>query len=883
MIPILYERSEVDFTTNGVGRLKDCIKCTVTEERNGTYECVFKYPITGIHYADIKEGMIVACTHDNTGDIQPFDIYRRTVPIDGIVTFYAHHISYRLLNVILQPFTADGIVAALAAFKSNSVNENPFGFWTDKTTQGTYTIRQPSSLREMLGGTQGSILDVYGTGDYEFDRFNVRLWADRGNDNGVTIRYGKNLVDLETDYDTSGTYNAVAPYWVNDESGALVMLPEVMVLSPSALNTNHEYWTDEDLNFIIDENGNRFEFDYATIKAVPLDLSSDFDSEPTEEQLREKAIAKMESGRHWLPTSNVKVDFAALWQTPEYADVAPLQSVSLCDTVRVVFADADVDVKEKVIKTTYNVLTNTYDEIELGNPKTSLADVITNQVETQLEKDFPTKGFLAESLNAATKLITGGLGGHVVFNMNANGEPQEILIMDTDSIETAVNVIRLNKNGIGFSNNGYEGPFTSAWTIDNVLDMSQINVTNLSANDIKAGTIRSEDGGNTWNLETGTFQTKSGTSITRIDGGRISFLLDNDGSEGQTASIRPIAWGNDFETGRGVMFATQSGAVYMALAHQSGNGYAADLIINNGLNPDGNTERVQLLGSTLFQGDSRVTGALSVDSNCVFDGTLTVRSYCYFNRQIHIYTGLELVTGGDGKQNAYVNVQTAGLGFGEGTLLLKTYNKDGLVYVGHLIGFADTIYNRATAYNIKMYVDGNVMSEGDIMPYNDGISKCGNVNKRWYQVWSTSFNFVSTVYINYNATNDYIYSSRSIHQASDENLKIIRPYTDNYDAFLDDLEPIIYKWKARPDSLDHVGLGARKTAEILKKHDLSGSGFVGVNVDEDGKETYSIDYQELSVMLLHAYQKQKAEVEELKKETAELKAQMQRILEKLEG
>ena len=94
MIPILYDSAETQFTSNGLGRLKDTISCIVTEERNGIYEVEFDYPISGDKYELIKEGRIVAVTHDETGDVQPFILYKRTATIDGKVKFNAHHLSY---------------------------------------------------------------------------------------------------------------------------------------------------------------------------------------------------------------------------------------------------------------------------------------------------------------------------------------------------------------------------------------------------------------------------------------------------------------------------------------------------------------------------------------------------------------------------------------------------------------------------------------------------------------------------------------------------------------------------------------------------------------------------------------------------------------------
>ena len=101
MIPILYDHAEKDFTSQGLCRLADAVDCVVTEERNGIYECELKYPIDGLYFEEIFEGRLIGATHDDNGDIQPFEIYKHSAPIDGVVTFYAHHLSYRLRNHIL--------------------------------------------------------------------------------------------------------------------------------------------------------------------------------------------------------------------------------------------------------------------------------------------------------------------------------------------------------------------------------------------------------------------------------------------------------------------------------------------------------------------------------------------------------------------------------------------------------------------------------------------------------------------------------------------------------------------------------------------------------------------------------------------------------------
>lgn len=360
MIPILYEKTETAFTSNGLGRLADCTRCEVTEERNGIYECEFDYPISGDKYEDIQEGRIIAVTHDDNGDIQPFDIYHRTAPINGIVTFFAHHISYRQNGIVVKPHvTTSNIADAIASLKTYSVGTNPFTYWTNRTTTGVYDVSKPSSLKALLGGEENSLLDVFGPGEYEFDKFTTKLWIERGSDTDVEIRYGKNLVDIEHDIDYTDSYNGVVPYWfgtVTDgetEQDVLVTLPEYAIYRSGTTYDGRD-------------------------TVYPLDLSDQFEEPPTVADLRTLAASKLSEADTLLPIENIKVSFVQLWQTEEYKDIAPLQAVNLCDTVNVIFPELGVNkTRVKVIKTVYNTLLDRYDEMELGDSLASYAAIVT--------------------------------------------------------------------------------------------------------------------------------------------------------------------------------------------------------------------------------------------------------------------------------------------------------------------------------------------------------------------------------------------------------------------------------------------------------------------------------------------------------------------------
>lgn len=500
MIPILYEATETAFTSNGVCRLPDCGMCQVTEERNGVYECTFTYPTSGAHYGDIKEGRIIFCTHDETGRAQPFDIYARSEPIDGVVTFYAHHISYRLGRVILQPMTATSCAVALNAITSHTYNSCPFTFWTDKTNAGSFATHAPKPVKEVLGGSQGSILDVFGKGEYEWDRFDVKLYLNRGQTTDVTIRYGVNMTGYSRDLNYSSAYNACVPYWLDSETNELI--------TPGVVYAEG--------------------YDASSAEPVVMDLSGEFENAPTQQQLIDEAEARMNSNQSWLPSDNITVSFVPLWQTEEYTSVAPLQRVRLCDKVNVLYGPGAVEIKGvQVIRTVYNVLLDRYDSMELGTARATFEALLKADITEAVFENVPTKSFLEEAIDYATEMITGNTGGYVVLHKDATtGEPYELLILDNPDLNEAEHIWRWNSGGLGHTKWGYDGPYDDvAITMDGKINASAIAVGVLNAALIKAGVLSDVNGNNSWDLTSGVMNIKTGS----INIGSGNFVVTNGG------------------------------------------------------------------------------------------------------------------------------------------------------------------------------------------------------------------------------------------------------------------------------------------------------------------------------------------------------------------
>lgn len=465
MKPILYKPTETKFINNGIGILSDAAFCEVTEERNGVFELVLDYPINGIHFDEIKHRSIIFAKPNPTAKPQPFRVYNISKPLNGMVTINAAHISYDLTGIVVEPFEAGSAAAALQALKNNSVTDNPFEFWTDKSTTATMRTAVPASVRALLGGVQGSVLDTYG-GEYEWDGYTVKLYNKRGENRGVSIRYGKNLIDIKQEENCANVYTAVMPFWADTE-GNYIALDEK----------------------IIEVEGT---FDF--VKVMPLDLSGEFENQPTKEELKTRARSYIKNNKIGVPKITLSLSFVQLEQTEEYKNKALLERVNLCDDVNVVFEKLGISATAKVVKTVFDVLLNRYKTVELGDAQSNLADTLIKQDQAIKEAPKKAMSMVAQAAENATQLITGNRGGYVVIHSSTgSSQPDEILIMDKPTIEEAVKVWRWNNSGLGYSETGYSGTYTSAWTIDGVFNADFITAGTLSANLIKSGLLQNFD------------------------------------------------------------------------------------------------------------------------------------------------------------------------------------------------------------------------------------------------------------------------------------------------------------------------------------------------------------------------------------------------------
>lgn len=494
----LFESTASEFTTNGIGTIADAVSCYVTQTLNGAYELQMGYPITGMRYSDIQLRNIIVASVDPVSAEQPFRIYRVSKPLNGIVQVRARHIAYDLDGVVDAPFSADNIADALTGLVGNAYGNCPFTFDTDKTLATPFSLKTPSSIWGILSGVQGSILDTYG-GEFEFNGMEVYLHTRRGTDRGVTISYGKNLTSFQQDENNSNVYTGVYPFWTNEET--VVTLPE-QVINASGV------------------------YDFTRI--LSLDLSAEFETEPTEVELRSRATAYINDNDIGVPKISWTISFAMLEQSEEYRNSTILTRVVLGDTVHVKFPRYNVTASARVVTVKWLPLLSRYDSVTLGSVRANLAQTIAVTQKDAEEK--PSTSHVQTIASALAKGLMGAKDGFVrILDTNNDGSPDELVIADSADPSTAVKIWRFNYMGWAASNDG-----GATWSMGATLEDGLL-ADFVTAARLTAGTIQSADG-STFFLDLDNGILNMDVSSLKLEGQDMSVIIQGAADAGTEAA-----------------------------------------------------------------------------------------------------------------------------------------------------------------------------------------------------------------------------------------------------------------------------------------------------------------------------------------------------------
>lgn len=635
MKPILFSKNATSFNTNGIGRL-DPISAKGKEARNGEFEIEVDAAQTAEHTAEIELNSIICAIPADGMSLQAFRVYKITKPINGRFKIYCQHISYQTSFIPTMPFEIEASSHAcadtLAALKSNAVEDCPFTFWTDVETVSSYKQTVPASIRSRLGGVEGSVIDQFG-GEFEWDNYDIKLHSHRGVQTPtVTLRYGKNITDLNQEEMIANVITGIVPFWVDAEGGERVTLPEKVV--------NSQY-------------ADRYPFK----RTVAYDFSGAFEEKPTESQLRAKAQAYVNQAGIGIPDVSIKVSFVALADTEEYKEIAPLEHVKLCDNIRIEFEEYGISTTAKVVKTEYDILAEKYISIEIGSVRSSLASTLSETNESLQQLANVTQVNFGKLSNETGELIDNAtawltsMDGVMRALLNSDNEWQSLLFMDENATATTGNVMRLNKNGIGFSFTGWNGPFYQGWTMDGHILIGGTNIPSLTVYDNNNNILFQIDKTKViWNAAnssmdaSGKLTAANGTFTDCIirsdDPNRPNYLKLNQGT---------ISFGTSNVDGANI-----SGTKTKIHIDASDSGYVFQNTTSFGVQTNGDIDMKSHDGNTKLTGYEDLV--LTTDN---YDIKLNAARYINLNcQEIQVPDGLGLITGYTGtKQLGNFNVR----------------------------------------------------------------------------------------------------------------------------------------------------------------------------------------------------------------------------------
>lgn len=491
MIPKLFDKSATTFTTNGIGRL-DCISCEVTEERNGYFTLTMVVPTNTLYFDQISEGQLIVVTPNHTQTNQAFEIYEISKPINNRVTVKANHISYRQSYIPVKPFTATGITDTLSGLLSNALESSPFTFQTTITNEeSTYNQLRPASLRSRLGGTDGSLLDVFG-GEYLWDNFTTHLLLHRGSDNGVELRLGKNITDLIQTKSLENTITGVLPVWMDEDEGIY-------------LYGDIQYSSNVD--------------DYAIHRTIILDLSDQFtEYMPTVNQLNQAGLEYVSQPSISLPSTNIKLSYIDLADTEEGG---VLERVNLCDTVKVVLPSLDISYKAKVISYTFDVLRERTINVEIGSAKSTISKTITDLV-----GDVSSVVKTGKKLISVTQSINRELG-EVQTTVASVEEKADTAVSTTSQLQIDLSGIQTQVTDTQTSLENYATKDELAQTSSSLSTSISQTAENITLNINSINNTVTEQGNQLTELNSYFDFTSSGLTIGKSDS-EVKLALEND-------------------------------------------------------------------------------------------------------------------------------------------------------------------------------------------------------------------------------------------------------------------------------------------------------------------------------------------------------------------
>lgn len=517
----LFLESDHSFSSNG-DKIIQPKKAVVHKEDNGSFYLEIE---TDLSYVDFltSNKILVAPTPQGEQAFRITNIEKTRTKI----RFKANHIFYDSKDYLIQ----DSYVVekscndALDHLNSATDNTSPFSTISDITRIASYRC-----VRKSLYEAIQVVLERWG-GHLVRNNWSIGIRDSIGQDNGVTIRYAKNLKDITATYNWDNVVTKLMPVGKDglllnavDPTASVYVESTIQYDIPhtKTVSFNQDNISEDDFK---DEEGNIDESSY--IQTLVTDLMDK---------------ANNYIANNSVPTVNYKLS----------ANVEKLSDIG--DTIEVIDEKLGINITTNVISYDYDVILGKYTQIEFGNFTQTLSNLVSSIDSTTRnivgEETEALKVILGNELDEATSKIWGTLGNSYVIY-----EGDRILVVDTLPKEDATNVIMINSGGIGFSQNGINGTFNSAWTIDGQLNVQAFSAVNGFSSDlIKGGTLKLGSNLNQNGIlevydESNSLiaeMNKNGLKMYGVDG---SYVLINNtvGFAGYDRNNNPIYWVNGDE------------------------------------------------------------------------------------------------------------------------------------------------------------------------------------------------------------------------------------------------------------------------------------------------------------------------------------------------
>lgn len=454
--PRIYEPTEKDFSHNGLGILIDATRCDVREQANGAYEVELEHPLLSRFDKYFENGYQIKAKPNDQEEYHIFEIkqtYKDT--INNNILIYGQSRTYKLGNRQVQHVEINNQTGARAMQSITAGMDSPsdIQLFSDITTVSSTTFEARNVLNCIAGG-QGSLLQYWG-GEIKREPFKLSLLRRRGRDNVGTVRYGKDLDGLKIKFDWQSIVTRCLPYAdLQDEDDGQTKriygkaVDSELISKYPDIYSKHIQFTEEqgvkDLASL-----NRIAANYFT----SINRGSD------------------------KPKISIELEIMKLTDSEEAREFYRLRNYGLFDTFSVYHSLYDIHLDSKITEVVYDSLTQKNKKIIAGDTQIAFYKQQDNEFQNVL-KSLAKKDYMSQFVDYVTDLINGVEGGAVL--QYPKNKPHTTYYMDTESRETAKDVIAINNQGIGFSRTGWLGPFVNAWSIEGV----------FNADFIMAGTIR---------------------------------------------------------------------------------------------------------------------------------------------------------------------------------------------------------------------------------------------------------------------------------------------------------------------------------------------------------------------------------------------------------